>query len=154
MELVERRPKPNFFPGLGGKGGRCPSSEDVLPALCLAGCAPDMNALCSYFCRMNLSITPSASSTSIGIEGLTFFGLNVRFEVLFPTRFIVCLGQRTISLWIEKTRTSTCSVFQLSILRDLTLEICVPNFRCNEAHRTHRKMPNCPDINASSEEST
>jgi hypothetical protein len=37
--------------------------------------------------------------------------------------------------------TSTCALSHLSILRDLTLEICVPSLRCSAAHRMHRKMP-------------
>lgn len=39
--------------------------------------------------------------------------------------------------------TSTCSFDQLSMLKDLTLEMCVPNFRWMAAHRMHRKTPNC-----------
>ena len=42
--------------------------------------------------------------------------------------------------------TSTWSFDQLSMLRDLTLEMCVPSLRCNEAHRMHRKMPSCSNI--------
>jgi hypothetical protein len=38
---------------------------------------------------------------------------------------------------------STCSLDQLSMLNDLTLEIWVPNLRWIAAHRMHRKMPNC-----------
>lgn len=38
--------------------------------------------------------------------------------------------------------TSTCSFDQLSMLNDLTLDTCVPSFRCMVAHRMHKKMPN------------
>jgi hypothetical protein len=38
--------------------------------------------------------------------------------------------------------TSTCALSHLSILKDLTFEICVPSLRCRAAHRMHRKMPN------------
>lgn len=39
--------------------------------------------------------------------------------------------------------TSTCSLDQLSILRDLTLEMCVPSLRCIAAHRMQRNTPSC-----------
>lgn len=39
--------------------------------------------------------------------------------------------------------TSTCSLVQLSMLSDFTLDTWVPNFRWIVAHRMHRKMPNC-----------
>lgn len=46
--------------------------------------------------------------------------------------------------------TSTWSDDQLSIVKDLTLEIWVPNLRCNAAHRMHRKSPICcPTISIS-----
>ncbi len=38
--------------------------------------------------------------------------------------------------------TSTCSFDQLSMLKDLTFDICVPSFLCSAAHRMQRKMPN------------
>lgn len=41
------------------------------------------------------------------------------------------------------TLTSTCSAVQVSMVKDLTLEICVPNFRCSAAQRMQRKMPIC-----------
>ena len=47
-------------------------------------------------------------------------------------------------------RTSTCSVVQLSILNDLTFEICVPSLRCSEAHRIHKKIPSCRQSHQSS----
>lgn len=37
--------------------------------------------------------------------------------------------------------TSTWAASHLSMLSDLTLEMCVPSFRCSAAHRMHRKMP-------------
>jgi hypothetical protein len=37
--------------------------------------------------------------------------------------------------------TSTCSEDQLSMLKDLILEICVPSFRCSAAQRMQRKIP-------------
>lgn len=37
--------------------------------------------------------------------------------------------------------TSTCSFDQLSMLKDFTFEICVPNFRWIAAHRMHRNTP-------------
>ena len=39
--------------------------------------------------------------------------------------------------------TSTCSLDQLSMLKDLTLEMWVPNLRWIAAQRMQRKMPNC-----------
>lgn len=39
-------------------------------------------------------------------------------------------------------RTSTWSLLQLSMLKDLTLDICVPIFLCNAAQLIQRKMPN------------
>lgn len=81
--------------------------------------------LCSYFARMYLSIALSTSSMSMGMEGLTLRGLYVLFDSRLPMRFIL----------------STCALSHLSILRDLTLEMCVPSLRCRAAHRMHRKMP-------------
>lgn len=51
--------------------------ELALPVYCgiaLRADAPEPpeNVLCSYFCLMNFSMTPSTSSTSIGMEGLAF----------------------------------------------------------------------------------
>jgi hypothetical protein len=79
----------NLGPFFGGRGGG--SSELVLPVLCrvVDRALPPENARCSYFCRMNLSIVESTSSTSIGIDGFAFCGLNSRFEVMLPIRFIV-----------------------------------------------------------------
>ena len=37
--------------------------------------------------------------------------------------------------------TSTCSLDQLSMLNDLTFDMCVPSLRWSEAHRIHRNMP-------------
>lgn len=37
--------------------------------------------------------------------------------------------------------TSTCSEDQVSIDKDLTLEMCVPNLRWIAAHRMHKKIP-------------
>lgn len=42
--------------------------------------------------------------------------------------------------------TSTCSFDQPSMLSDLTLDICVPSLRWIDAHRMHRKMPNCHQL--------
>lgn len=39
-------------------------------------------------------------------------------------------------------RTSTWSLLQLSMLKDLTLDICVPIFLCNAAQLIQRKIPN------------
>ena len=39
--------------------------------------------------------------------------------------------------------TSTCALSHLSMLSDLTFEMCVPSLRCRAAQRMHRKMPNC-----------
>lgn len=38
-------------------------------------------------------------------------------------------------------RTSTCSLDQLSMLSDFTLDMWVPSLRWMVAHRMHRKMP-------------
>lgn len=38
-------------------------------------------------------------------------------------------------------RTSTCSFDQLSMLKDLTFEMCVPSLRCMAAQRMHRNTP-------------
>jgi hypothetical protein len=76
VEDAALRPNPNRFPGFGGSGGGRSSTELVLPVFCLVPGRDSLeNALCSYFCRMNLSITPSTSSISIGICGLVFRGL-------------------------------------------------------------------------------
>lgn len=80
---------------------------------------------CSYFCRMYLSMALSTSSMSMGICGLTLRGLYVLFDSRLPMRFML----------------STCALSHLSMLKDLTLEMCVPSLRCRAAHRMHRKMP-------------
>lgn len=113
--------KPNLLPVFGGRGGGW-SSEFVLPVFCRA-CA--LTTLSWYFCLMNLSIAESASSASNGTGGLVLSGLYIRFDATFPTRFIF----------------STCSVDQESMLKDLTLVICVPSLRCNAAHRIQRNIP-------------
>lgn len=126
VEEAARRPKPNLFPGFGGRGGGRSSTELVLPVFCrVPGRESTVNALCSYFCRIYRSIAPSTSSISIGICALTFLALKWRFDSVLPIRFML----------------STCSLFQLSILKDLTLDIWVPSLRCNAAHRIHRKIP-------------
>ena len=38
--------------------------------------------------------------------------------------------------------TSTCALSHLSMLSDLTLDMCVPSLRCRAPQRMHRKMPN------------
>lgn len=80
-ELADRSEKPNFLPGLGGKGGGSSLQlpVPVLPVFCLAAAdvaLPAVNSLCSYFRRIYLSIAPSTSSASIGISARTLFGLN------------------------------------------------------------------------------
>jgi hypothetical protein len=60
--------KPNLLPVLGGRGGGW-SSEFVLPVLFRSGA---LTVLSIYFCRINLSIAESASSTSNGIGGFAF----------------------------------------------------------------------------------
>jgi hypothetical protein len=77
--------KPNLLlPVLGGRGGGW-SSELVLPVFCRV-CV--LIARSWYFCRMNLSIAESTSSASKGIAGLLFWGLYIRLDATFPTRFI------------------------------------------------------------------
>lgn len=45
-------------------------------------------------------------------------------------------------------RTSTCSFDQLSMLKDLTFEMCVPSLRCMAAQRMHRNTPRLHDAQA------
>ena len=40
-------------------------------------------------------------------------------------------------------QTSTCSLDQLSMVKDLTLEMWVPSFRWIVAHGMQRKTPSC-----------
>jgi hypothetical protein len=76
---------------------------------------------------MKRSMTPPTSSASVGISGLTFCGLKVRFDVTFPTRFML----------------STWSGDQLSMLSDLTFEMWVPILRWMAAQLMQRKIPSC-----------
>jgi hypothetical protein len=39
------------------------------------------------------------------------------------------------------TLTSTCALSHLSMLNDLTFEMCVPSLRCKAAQRMHKNMP-------------
>lgn len=114
VELDDRRVKPNFFDGLGGKSGGSsvnePRSVPVLPVFCLvAGAAlrscPD-NARVSYFCLMYFSTAASTSSASIGMSGLTFFGLYSLLLARLPTFFMF----------------STCSTLQLSMDKLFTFD--------------------------------
>lgn len=54
-----------------------------------------------------------------------FLGLKILFMRVFPCDFIL----------------STCSAVQVSMVKDLTLEMCVPSLRCRAAHRIHKKIP-------------
>ena len=72
-------------------------------------------------------MTPPTSSASVGMSGLTFWGLKVRFDVVFPTRFML----------------STWSGDQLSMLSDLTFEMWVPILRWMAAQLMQRKIPSC-----------
>lgn len=86
-----RSPKPKRLPGFGGNGGGRSSAELVLPVFCLVpGRDSPERALCSYFCRIQRSNAPSTSSISIGMFGLTLFGLYILLEATFPTRFMFC----------------------------------------------------------------
>jgi hypothetical protein len=67
MEVADLNP--NLLPVFGGNGGGI-SSEFVLPVSCLAAAA-----LSAYFCLMKRSIAASASSASMGMGGLVFWGL-------------------------------------------------------------------------------
>ena len=100
-----------------------------------------MNALCSYFCLMNLSMALSTSSISIGIWGFVFRGLYVLFDSVLPTRFMCCVDQHPILRQLPYILTSTCALSHLSMLSDLTFEMCVPSLRWMAAHRMHRNMP-------------
>jgi hypothetical protein len=83
-----RSPKPKRPVGLGGNGGGL-SSELVLPVFCrVPGRESCMYTLCSYFCRMYLSIALSTSSTSMGICGFALRGLYVLFDSALPMRFM------------------------------------------------------------------
>lgn len=67
------------------------------------------------------------------------------FMMLFPCDFIFYTVERlgsNVGSRAVHGLTSTCSEDQLSILRDLTLEIWVPILRCRAAQRIQRKMPN------------
>lgn len=84
---------------------------------------------------------------SIGTGGLTFFGLYNLFTATFPFFLMFCIRYQNRyirqSFLVQKNQlTSTCSEVQLSILKDLTLEMCVPILRCSAAHRMQRKTPN------------
>jgi hypothetical protein len=72
-------------------------------------------------------MTPPTSSASVGMSGLAFCGLKVRFDVTFPTRFML----------------STWSGDQLSMLSDLTFEMWVPILRWMAAQLMQRKIPSC-----------
>lgn len=92
-ELLDRKPKPNFLPGLGGKGGGSSLQlpVPVLPVLCLAAGAalPGMKALSSYFCRMYFSIAASASSASMGMSARTPFGFHFLLLSTLPICFML-----------------------------------------------------------------
>lgn len=101
-EDVERRPIPAFLVGLGGGGGGRSSAELVLPVFCLVPTPePAMYILCSYFCLIYLSIAPSISSTSIGMEGFTFLGLYCRLDSTLPVRFMFCPKISLSFGWME-----------------------------------------------------
>lgn len=140
-----RSPNPSPLVGFGGSGGGLSSTELELPVLDrVPGLESVMNSLCSYFCLTYRSIAPSTSSISMGICGLTLRGLYDLLDSVLPMRFIFygALAE-TIVRWNAVVRTSTCALSHLSMLRDLTLEMCVPSLRCSAAHRMHRKMPTC-----------
>ena len=64
------------------------------------------------------------------------------FEVVLPRDFMLFKDRQSQSLETKSLSiTSTCSFDQLSILNDLTFDICVPSLRCRAAHRMHRKIP-------------
>jgi hypothetical protein len=118
VELALRRLKPNFLPGLGGRGGGSSFQEPVpvLPVFCrTAGMpgAPSDNVRNSYFCRINLSMAESTMSASTGMSALTFFGFQFALLLVFPSFFMF----------------STCSTCHVSMLRLLTLLTCVPSLR-------------------------
>ena len=120
-----RSPNPKRPLGFGGNGGGR-SSELVLPVFCrVPGRESLRYILCSYFALMYRSIALSTSSISMGICGLTLRGLYVLLDSTLPMRFML----------------STWALSHLSMLSDLTLEMCVPSLRCKAAHRMHRKMP-------------
>lgn len=74
-EAARKLGKWNRLLGFGGRGGGR-SSELVLPVFWRdPGAESPANILCSYFCLIKRSITPSTSSASMGIAGLVFRGL-------------------------------------------------------------------------------
>lgn len=78
VEEADRRfDNPNILPVLGGRGGGEPSGDPIPSEPCRLGGLgfPSSRDLYWYFCRMNFSMHESASSTSVGIAGLTFLGL-------------------------------------------------------------------------------
>lgn len=140
-------PKPNRFVGFGGSGGGLSSTELELPVFDLVpGRESFMNTRCSYFCRMYLSIALSTSSTSIGICALTLRGLYVLLDSALPMRFMF-YEWSVAKITMELGRpTSTWALSHLSILNDLTLDMCVPSLRWRAAHRMHKKIPSCNNV--------
>lgn len=69
------------------------------------------------------------------------------FDFEFPFVRMLWLGQLVgvgnRKMGRDGDGTSIWSLVQESMDMDLTLEMWVPNFRCNEAHRMQRKIPSC-----------
>lgn len=75
-----------------------------------------------------------------------FRGLYILLTATFPFLFMVwepvkCQYDASSSKCHQGEPTSTCSAVQLSMVRDLTLEMWVPSLRCNVAQRMHRNIP-------------
>lgn len=74
------------------------------------------------------------------VEDLVHKVVAMRFHILRNID-----NQTSCFIWFiaHATLTSTWSDVQLSMLRDLILDIWVPIFRCRAAHRIHRNIPIC-----------
>ena len=137
---------------LGGSGGGM-SSDPELPVLRWRLVLVDLEkAELIYFWRMKRSMAESASSASMGTGGFWPTGLYTLLDAALPT--LRMFYKKRISPQGDGReakprgkrgcgRTSTCSLDQLSMLKDLTLDTCVPNLRWIAAHRMQRKTPSC-----------
>lgn len=94
--------------------------------------------------------------TYVSLHGAIYF-VNVDRYLRLDVAWVICLVRfhipdalHVLDIWSTPAPrvcrgwfalTSTCALSHLSILKDLTLEMCVPSLRCRAAHRMQRKMP-------------